>query len=216
MSAPGRQDHGFVLVGAHYDAVPGSPGADDNGSALAILLELARAFARAPARRPIRLVAFDLEEVHRSGSRAYAQDLQQRAEPLALMIALEMLGYRDLRPGSQRYPPGLRHFYPDRGDFIGLIGNLRTLPVLWRLAQAMRKSVPCEFLPMLARGRIVPDTRRSDHASFWDLGYPAIMVTDTANMRNPYYHQPSDRVETLDPEFLTGVCRGLIAGLSSL
>ena len=216
LELPGRQDLGFILVGAHYDAVPGSPGADDNGTALAVLLELARAFAGAPARRPIRLVAFDLEESDRAGSRAYAHDLRQRGEPLALMIALEMLGYRDARPGSQRYPPGLRYFYPDRGDFIGLIGNLLTLPLLRRLARAMRPSVPCEFLPVPWQGRMLPDTRRSDHSSFWDLGYPAIMVTDTANMRNPHYHRASDRIETLDTGFLTSVCSGLVAGLSSL
>jgi aminopeptidase YwaD len=216
LDLPGQQDRGFVLIGAHYDAVPGSPGADDNGSALAVLLEIARAFSRRPARRPIRLVAFDLEEVDRSGSRAYAQDLRRTSEPVALMVSLEMLGYRDPRPGSQHYPPGLRYLYPDRGDFIGLIGNLRTLPVLWRLARTMRRCVPCEFLPVPFRGRTLPDTRRSDHSSFWDLGYPAIMVTDTANMRNPHYHRPSDRIETLDPEFLTAVCTGLIAGLSTL
>jgi Zn-dependent M28 family amino/carboxypeptidase len=175
------------LIGAPYDPVPGSPGADDNGSALAVLLELAEAFSDVPARRPIRLVAFGLEETNRSGSRAYAQDLRQRGEPLALMISLEMLGYRDARPRSQRYPAGgLRYLYPDRGDFIGLIGNLRTLPVLWRLTRSMRRSVPCEFLPVPFRGRVLPDVRRSDHSSFWDRGYPAMMITDTANMRNPY------------------------------
>jgi Zn-dependent M28 family amino/carboxypeptidase len=212
----GEQDRGFILIGAHYDAVPGSPGADDNGTAVAVLLELARVFAQAPARRPIRLVAFDLEETDRLGSRAYAHDLRREGEPLALMIALEMLGFRDARPGSQHYPPGLRYFYPDRGDFIGLIGNMRTLPVMWRLARTIRKSVPCEFLPVPWQGRILPDTRRSDHASFWDLGYPAVMVTDTANMRNPHYHRASDRIETLDLDFLTTVCEGLIAGLGSL
>ena len=216
LDLPGEQDRSFILVGAHYDAVPGSPGADDNGTAIAVLLEIARAFREVPARRPIRLVAFDLEETDRLGSRAYARDLRQGGEPLALMIALEMLGYRDARPGSQRYPPGLRYFYPDRGDFIALIGNLQTLPVMWRLARKIRKSVPCEFLPVPWRGRILPDTRRSDHASFWDLGYPAIMVTDTANMRNPHYHRASDRIETLDLDFLTMVCEGLIAGLGSL
>jgi hypothetical protein len=212
----GRHNDGFVLVGAHYDAVPGTPGADDNASALAVLLELARAFSKAPALRPIRLVAFDLEEVDRAGSQAYAQDLRVRGEPLHLMVALEMLGYRDPRPGSQRYPLGLRHLYPDRGDFIGLIGSLRTLPQLWRLARTMRGFAPCEFLPVPNRGLWIPDTRRSDHASFWDLGYPAIMVTDTANMRNPHYHKASDCLETLDIDFLSAVCAGLIAGLSSL
>jgi aminopeptidase YwaD len=177
LDVPGQTDRGLLLVGAHYDVVPGSPGADDNGSALAVLLELARAFSMAPARRPIRLIAFDLEESDRAGSRAYAEDLRRRGEPLALMISLEMLGYREPRPGSQRYPAGLRYFYPSTGDFIGLIGKLRTLPHLWRLAGAVRKAVPCEFLAVPFKGRIVPDTRRSDHASFWDLGYPAIMVT---------------------------------------
>src|SRR4051794_23803623 len=147
---------------------------------LRVLLELARAFSTTPARRPIRLIAFDLEESDRAGSRAYAEDLRRRGESLTLMISLEMLGYRDPRPGSQRYPTGLRYFYPGTGDFIGLIGSVRALPHLWRLAGEVRKSVPCEFLPVPFKGRIVPDTRRSDHASFWDLGYPAIMVTDTA------------------------------------
>ena len=189
---------------------------DELMAALAVLLELARALSTTPARRPIRLIAFDLEESDRAGSRAYAEDLRRRGDPLALMISLEMLGYRDPRPGSQRYPTGLWYFYPGTGDFIGLIGNVRALPHLWRLAGEVRKAVPCEFLPVPFKGRIVPDTRRSDHASFWDLGYPAIMVTDTANMRNPHYHSPSDRIETLDLGFLTAVCGGLTSGLAAL
>jgi Zn-dependent M28 family amino/carboxypeptidase len=216
LDLPGCDERPPILVGAHFDAVPGSPGADDNGSALAGLLELARAFAATPARHPLRLVAFDLEENERQGSRAYAHELKQGGERLKLMISLEMLGYRDRRPGAQKYPPGLRHFYPDRGDFIALIGNLRTLPVLPRLARRMRSAVPCEFLAVPCRGRVLPDTRRSDHASFWDLGYPAVMVTDTANMRNPHYHRPSDRIETLDLDFLAGVCSGLIDALQAL
>jgi Zn-dependent M28 family amino/carboxypeptidase len=169
-----------------------------------------------PARRPIRLVAFDLEERERSGSRAYAEHVRTEGEPLAVMVALEMLGYRNSRPGTQRYPRGLNYLYPNRADFIGLIGNLRTFAVLRQLARAMRDDVPCEYLPVPFKGHIVPDTRRSDHASFWDLGYPAIMITDTANMRNPHYHLASDQIETLDIEFLEGVCRGLIRGLSNL
>lgn len=216
LDLPGRGGDGLVLVGAHYDGVPGSPGADDNGSALAVLLELARAFAAEPAPRPLRLVAFDLEEQDLAGSRAYAAALHGRGEPLHLMLSLEMLGYRDLRPGSQRYPPGLRHFYPDRGDFIGLIGNLRSLPPMRRLARAMRDAVPCEWLAVPWRGRVLSDTRRSDHAPFWDLGYPALMVTDTANLRNPHYHTAGDRIETLDLDFLIAVCTGLIAGLRTL
>ena len=216
LDLPGRNDDGFVLVGAHYDGVPGSPGADDNASAIAVLLEMARAFAADPPRCRLRLLAFDLEERDLVGSRAYAAALHQRREPLALMIALEMLGYADRRPGSQRYPPGLCYLYPDRGDFIGLIGNLRAMPQLRRAARIVRRSVACEWLAVPWRGRVLSDTRRSDHAPFWDLGYPAFMVTDTADMRNPNYHTAGDRIETLDLDFLAAVCTGLIDGLRVL
>jgi Zn-dependent M28 family amino/carboxypeptidase len=216
LDLPGPDNREFVLVGAHYDGVPGSPGADDNASAIAALLEMARAFAAEPPRRRLRLVAFDLEERDLAGSRAYAAELQRQGEPLALMLALEMLGYADRRAGSQRYPPGFRYVYPDRGDFIGLIGNLRAIPPLHRAARIVRRSVPCEWLAVPWRGCVLPDTRRSDHAPFWDLGYPAIMVTDTADMRNPHYHTAGDRIETLDFDFLAAVCTGLIEALRDL
>lgn len=206
-----------LLIGAHYDAVPGCPGADDNATGVAVLLELARAFSVHPAQCPIRLVAFDLEEYGLVGSTAYAADLHQQKQPLRLMVSLEMLGYCSHTPGSQVYPPGLQYFYPNRGDFIGLIGNWRSIPDLIYLSRAIRRTgQPCEWLPAGARGKIVPDTRRSDHAPFWDRGYRAIMVTDTANLRNPHYHRNSDRLETLDLDFLTNLCRGLIEGLRSL
>jgi Zn-dependent M28 family amino/carboxypeptidase len=206
-----------ILIGAHYDAVPGTPGADDNATGVAVLLELARFFTTAPIRYPIRLVAFDLEETSydRAGSTHYANSLQQ--EPLRLMLSLEMLGYCDRTPGSQRYPAGLHHFYPNRGDFIGLIGNLKTIPDLIRLSRAVWQcNVPCEWLPAGNRGLIVPETRRSDHAAFWDNGYRAIMVTDTSFLRNPHYHKPSDRLETLDLNFLTNVCYSLARGIQQL
>lgn len=205
-----------ILIGAHYDTVPGSPGADDNATGVAVLLELARLLTAEPATYPMRLVAFDLEETsyERAGSTHYANSLQQ--EPLRLMLSLEMLGYCDRTPGSQRYPTGLQHFYPDRGDFIGLIGNLKTIPDLIRLSRCLRRSIPCEWLPAGKRGLIVPETRRSDHAVFWDKGYRAIMVTDTSFLRNPHYHQPSDRLETLDLDFLTNVCHSLMRGIQQL
>lgn len=207
-----------ILVGAHYDTVPGSPGADDNATGIAVLLELARSFAVQPARHPIRLVAFDLEEYGLLGSRAYAAELRQQGQSLRLMLSLEMLGYCSQTPGSQQYPPGLRYFYPDRGNFIGLIGNWQAILDLMRLSRPMRRvgQVPCEWLPAGAKGQFVPDTRRSDHAPFWDLGYRAVMVTDTANLRNPHYHTNRDRLETLDLDFLVRVCQGLIAGLCAL
>jgi Zn-dependent M28 family amino/carboxypeptidase len=213
----GAKQKPSILIGAHYDAVPGTPGADDNATGVAVLLELARAFAAEPVRYPVRLVAFDMEEYGLLGSAQYAADLQQQQQSLRLMISLEMLGYCDSAPGSQRYPAGLERFYPNRGDFIGLIGNLPTIPDLIRLSRIIRKKgTPCEWLPAPNRGLIVPQTRLSDHAPFWDRGYPAMMVTDTAFLRNPHYHQGSDRIETLDLDFLTGVCHGLEVGIRNL
>lgn len=205
-----------LLIGAHYDAVLGSPGADDNATGVAALLLLAEVLS-SNLSRPVRLVAFDLEEYGLAGSQAYAAELRQQNQKLRLMISLEMLGYCSDQPNSQHYPTGLRYFYPHRGNFIALIGNLATLPDLIRLSRSIRNSgQACEWLPAGQRGQIVPDTRRSDHASFWDQGYAAIMVTDTANLRNPHYHRRSDRIETLDLDFFTRVCRGLVAGVLSL
>jgi Zn-dependent M28 family amino/carboxypeptidase len=199
-----------ILVGAHYDAVPASPGADDNATGLAVLLELARGISDMPLHRPIWLVAFDLEEQGLLGSRVYAQHLKDHQQPLRLMISLEMLGYCSQAARSQRYPAFLGKIYPDRGNFIGLIGNGAAIGDLIRLHRCMRrKHVPCKWLPVGRRGLLVPDTRRSDHAPFWDQGYRAVMITDTANLRNPHYHRLTDTLDTLDLNFLTGVCQGI-------
>ncbi|MBD2079086.1 M28 family peptidase [Leptolyngbya sp. FACHB-17] len=220
LNLPGRENtKPPILIGAHYDAVPNSPGADDNATGVAVLLEMAKAFYEQSARYPIRLVAFDLEEIFTQsdtfGNTQYAISLN--GEPLRLMIALEMLGYCNHDRNSQRYPAGLERFYPDQGNFIALIGNIPTIPDLIRLSRGIRRSeVGCEWLPAGMRGKIVPDTRRGDHAAFWDRGYRALMVTDTANLRNPHYHKPSDRIETIDFDFLTRVCEGLIHAIRSL
>ncbi|WP_414581292.1 M20/M25/M40 family metallo-hydrolase [Scytonema sp. PCC 10023] len=217
-SQPGSQKElPPILIGAHYDAVPGTPGADDNATGMAVLLELARMFAAEPTKHPLRLVAFDMEEYGLLGSTEYVAKLKQEQQPLRLMISLEMLGYCDPTPGAQSYPSPLERFYPNRGDFIALIGNWRTIRDLISISRSIRKvGVPSQWLPVPNRGKIVPDTRRSDHAPFWDAGYPAIMVTDTANMRNPNYHKPSDTIATLDLDFLTGVCQGLESGIRRL
>lgn len=206
-----------ILIGAHYDAVPGTPGADDNATGVAVLLELARMFAKNPTRHSLRLVAFDMEEYGLLGSTAYAAKLRQEQQPLRLMISLEMLGYCDSTPGSQSYPPPLERFYPNRGDYIALIGNWRTIHDLIGISRSIRKvGVPSQWLPVPNRGLIIRQTRQSDHAPFWDAGYPAMMVTDTAFMRNPHYHKPSDTIATLDLNFLTGVCQGLESGIRRL
>ncbi len=210
----------IILIGAHYDAVPGTPGADDNATGVAVLLELARMFVAVAAKYPLRLVAFDMEEyglLGPSGASEYAAQLRQEQQPLRLMISLEMLGYCNSAAGSQRYPAPLEHFYPNRGDFIALLGNWGTIRDLIGISRSIRKvGVPSQWLPVPNRGLILPQTRLSDHAHFWDQGYPAMMVTDTANMRNPHYHKPSDTIATLDLDFLTGVCQGLETGIRRL
>ena len=206
-----------ILIAAHYDAVPGTPGADDNATGVAVLLELARIFADQPLKYPIQIVAFDMEEYGMLGSYQYADDLKQQQQPLRLMLSLEMLGYCNSASNSQRYPAGLERFYPNQGNFIALIGNLRTIPDLIRLSRNIRQTgMPSEWLPVPNRGLIVPQTRWSDHSPFWDRGYRAIMVTDTSFMRNPHYHQASDTIETINLDFLSGVCRGLEVGIRAL
>ncbi|TAE48437.1 MAG: M20/M25/M40 family metallo-hydrolase [Oscillatoriales cyanobacterium] len=213
----GKQENLPIIIGAHYDTVPGTPGADDNATGVAVLLELARAIALQPLKYPVQLVAFDMEESGCWGSRHYAAKCKQQQQSIRLMISLEMLGYCDRTPNSQSYPAGLKYFYPNIGNFIALIGNLRTVRDMITLSRNIRKvGQDCEWLPVPNRGLIVPDIRRSDHSPFWDNGYPAIMVTDTANMRNPHYHQPSDKIETLDLDFLAGVCGGLVEAIRYL
>jgi Zn-dependent M28 family amino/carboxypeptidase len=203
-----------VVFGAHYDTVPQTPGADDNASAVAALLELAGLCRDLRPARTVRFVAFTLEEppaffTPHQGSRVYARALRQRRERVAAMVALEMLGYYSDEPHSQHFPlPPLRWFYPHTGNFAAVIGNLRSYALTRRVAQAMRggTDLPVEWL---AAPAVVPGLALSDHASFWLHGYPAVMVTDTAFFRNPHYHRPSDRPETLDFGRLARCVQGL-------
>jgi len=214
----GRADGPLVILGAHIDAVPGTPGADDNASGVAALLEAARLLASARMTVPMLFCAFNLEELNMVGSTAFAQKLKSATRQVKLMISLEMVGYTDSRPGSQQLPTGLAPFYPDRGDFIGVIGNWNSNPLLRTFAAAMRGSLRLnvETLSVPGKGGLVPAVRLSDHAPFWDLGYPALMVTDTAFYRNPNYHKPSDSLETLDLDFLARVCEGVVRGVAAL
>ncbi|MGB3138345.1 MAG: M28 family peptidase [Nodosilinea sp.] len=217
LDLPGTSRRPPVLVGAHYDSVPGSPGADDNATGVAVLLELARALSQQPGRSPLRLIAFDLEESGFVGSHHYAQDIYQQGESLGLMLSLEMLGYCCHRPHSQQYPPGLDRFYPNQGNYIAQIGQWQSIPAMVALWRGFRAAgLRSQWLPVVNQGRSVPETRRSDHVPFWDLGYPAILITDTADLRNPHYHQPTDTLETLDLGFLAQVCQGLRFALRRL
>ncbi len=212
LSLPGRQPAlPPLLVGAHYDGPPHSPGADDNASGVAVLLELARRWHAQPLRRPVWLVAFDQEEEGLVGSRALATQLRADRQPLHLMVSLEMLGCTS---SCQRYPhPAMRWLYGTRGDFLALVANAGALPLLPGLARRVGRHVKTKVLPVPFLGRPLPDTRRSDHSPFWDQGYNALMATDTAFLRNPNYHKPSDTLATLDGAFLAAACEGLDAGL---
>lgn len=202
----------LVIVGAHFDSVEGAPGADDNGSGVAVLLESARILAQSSLRSRLLICAFNLEELNMIGSTHLARKLKAAGTAIKAMISLEMVGYTDSRPGSQRYPAWLRWFYPDHGDFIGVIGNFKSISLLRRVARLMRQvpALAVETLAVPGKGEFIPAVRLSDHAPFWDLDCPALMITDTAFFRNPHYHSPSDMLDTLNIDFMAKVCQGVI------
>ncbi len=197
------------ILGAHFDAVPGSPGADDNASGVAALLEAARLYASLSDRGPrnVEFVAFNLEEYGMVGSQAYAQKLKRQGIPVLGMLSLEMIGYTSRENGSQKMPFFLKPFYPDVGNFIGLVANTRSKTFLERVKEIFQsvEGLPVESLILPANGWVFPDARLSDHSPFWDEGFPALLVTDTSFYRNPYYHSEEDRIETLDLDFLAKV-----------
>jgi Zn-dependent M28 family amino/carboxypeptidase len=219
---PDRPDLPLLIVGAHYDSVPGSPGADDNASAVAALLELARRLgppASAPgAAARLQLAAYDLEEYGLVGSARHSRELRQAGVPLRGMVSLEMLAYTDTRPGSQRLPPRLAGRYPDVANFIGVVGNETSRDLLQIFVAGMKgvPGLPVEFIAVPGNGEILAETRLSDHASFWDQGYPGLMITDTSFYRNPHYHGASDTPETLDYAFLAKVTEGVCAAVRRL
>lgn len=208
----------LIIVGAHFDSVEGSPGADDNASGVAVLLEAARILSGVRLRSEVLFCAFNLEEMNMIGSSHFAKKLKAAGAKVGAMVSLEMVGFTNPRPGAQEYPVGLRWFYPERGDFIGVIGNWRSAALLRNFSRSMRQvpGLPVETLTALGNGFLVPQVRLSDHSPFWDLGYQALMVTDTAFFRNPHYHGPSDTVETLDLDFMAKVCQGIIHAVLNL
>lgn len=210
----------IVLVGAHYDTVEGSPGADDNASGIAALLELSRLFASVETECTLRFVAFTNEEPPfffwgRMGSAVYAETAKARGEDIRLMISLEMLGSYNDQPGSQGYPPFLKLFYPDRGNFIAMVSNRASREELRQLVAAFQahSDFPVESL---ATFEFVPGVAWSDHLSFWRQGYPALMVTDTAFYRNAAYHSAADTPEKLNYPVMARVVEGLFHALRVL
>jgi len=216
-------DRSRFVIGAHLDSVPGSPGADDNASAVAALLEVARLLPEhwpAETELDLELVCFDLEENGMLGGAEHAELIERSGVDLSGMVSLEMLGYCDERANTQMLPAHLKGLYPDTGNFIALVGSRDSGTLLETFASGVRKvdDLPLETLHMPDNGETLQASRLSDHSPFWDLGYPALMMTDTSFLRNPYYHTQEDKPETLDMDFLCkvtqGVCRGIHAVLS--
>jgi Zn-dependent M28 family amino/carboxypeptidase len=210
----------IVVVGAHYDSVRGSPGANDNGSGVAALIELARHFARRESARTLRFVAFANEEppfflTGDMGSEHYARAARQRGEDIRAMLALETIGYYRDAPGSQHYPPLFSWFYPDRGDFLAVVANFRSRTLMRRCVAAFRAAsdFPVEHVATFGW---IPGVDWSDHRSFWRAGYPAVMVTDTALYRYPYYHSAQDTPDKLDYARLARAVAGLAAVVETL
>lgn len=199
-----------LILGAHYDTVPGSPGADDNASAVALLLEVARNIQTVPLGSTVRLIAFSLEEYDYGGSAHYVEGLKKGGEEILGMISVEMVGFTAPR---QDYPPYLNpKHYPNVGDFIAIIGNERSKKLLEKVCQSFKTNspqLPLEFLIVPGNGEQMEEARLSDHSPFWDQGVSALMVTDTGFLRNPNYHLSSDRIETLNFEFMQKVAIGV-------
>lgn len=213
-----------VLVGAHFDTVPGTPGADDNASGVAVLVETARALAGCEPAADVEFVGFNLEEPQGwgfgVGSAAYAATARREGTGYRGCLVLEMVGYTDPRPDAQRVP-GLLFWkdVPESGTFLAAVANWTSGELLKRFRRSAARRVPGLTVVGLrspARGWLLPVTRLSDHSRFWDQGYPALMLTDTAFLRNPNYHAPSDRAETLDYGFMALVAEATAASVEEL
>lgn len=211
----------IFLLGAHYDSVKGTVGADDNASSVAVQLEVARVLTELrespPVNLTLRVVSFALEEppayaTRSMGSRVYARKAKAEGERLDGMICLEMVGYTCYEPGCQAYPfPLMFRNYPKIGDYIGIVGNYRSRGFTKAIFDAFQKN---EALPVIKltvpwSGYLMPSVRLSDHASFWDRGYKAVMITDTAFFRNPHYHRRSDTMDKLDFPFMARLVESL-------
>lgn len=213
---PDTQDR--IVVGAHYDAAGKVPGADDNASGVAGLIELAYLLGKTTLPVRVELVAFALEEppyfrTPHMGSAIHAKSLKQQRIPIRMMFSLEMIGYFTDAPRSQRFPFSfLAAFYPSQGNFIAVVSKLSQGLVARRVKKAMRRASPLPVYSISAP-RFVPGIDLSDHLNYWAAGYPAVMITDTAFYRNPHYHTVQDTAETLDYQRMAMVVQGVYAAI---
>ncbi|NVM20346.1 MAG: M28 family peptidase [Desulfobacterales bacterium] len=210
----------ILLVGAHYDTISWSPGANDNGSAVAVLLELSRLFSAESTERTLRFVAFANEEppffkTGAMGSLVYAKACRNRKEDIVAMVCLETIGYYTDENKTQKYPFPLGFFYPDKGNFVAAVGNLRSKGLVRSFARFFMEETdfPVECAATFG---FITGIDWSDHWSFWHCGYPAIMITDTALFRYPYYHSSEDTPDKIDYHSLARVAHGIYMALARM
>lgn len=210
----------IILLGAHYDSVMGCPGANDNGSGIAALLEISHLFTEKNPARTVRFVAFVNEEPPffydgRRGSLLYAKIVRERGDNIEWMASLETIGYYSDESGSQRYPPLFRFFFPNRGNFIAFVSDFRSRASMRRAVKAFRahSDFPIEHIATLS---FIPGVAWSDHDSFWQFGYRAFMITDTAFYRYAHYHTSGDTPEKLRYAPFARVTNGLFKAFASL
>jgi Zn-dependent M28 family amino/carboxypeptidase len=232
----GPADGPVIVIGAHYDShadeargggfplgydiTTHTPGADDNASGVAGLIELARLLTAMPPKTGVELVAYTLEEppnfrTQAMGSAHHARSMRASGRQVKVMVSLEMIGYFDSRPVTQTYPvPGLALLYPNRGDFIAIVGRIQDWAVTRRVKAGMlgASDLPVRSINALA---LLPGIGFSDHGSYWAEGFSALMVTDTAFFRNPNYHQAGDVASTLDYERMAKVIQGIFGAIQN-
>jgi hypothetical protein len=222
VSIPGVQyPDETVIIGAHYDSVYGTPGADDNASAVAVLLEMCRALKSVSPGRTLKLIFFFLEEppvfrTEHMGSYVYAKEAKARNENITAMICLEMVGYYSDKKDGQTFPlPLMSMMYSTTPDFIAVVGNLKSRSLVDKIKNSLLKAsrIPVETLTSVS---FVPGVDLSDHRSFWKMGYPAVMITDTAFYRNPNYHTENDTIDTLDFNTMADLLKGLLQAAKDL
>ncbi|MBI4394765.1 MAG: M28 family peptidase [Candidatus Omnitrophica bacterium] len=214
----GLKSEAKIIIGAHFDSVPGTPGADDNASGVAAMLELARILADHPWNHTAEFIGFNIEEWNMIGSSDYVNRLKHNHISVHGMISLEMVGFATDVPRSQKMPAGFGFFYPSVGNFIGVVGNIRSWKFMNEFKASMKETegLGVESLLMPFNGLFLPATRWSDHSPFWDAGYPALLITDTSFYRNPHYHGPTDAIETLNLDFMQKVTQALAQALIHL
>ncbi len=217
------KDGKHFLLGAHYDSVSGSVGADDNASAIAVQLETARYLQKLQLiPNKVSFVSFALEEppvfgTPYMGSKVHAKGLKKSKEEIDGMLCLEMIGYTCHQPGCQDYPITTKRLSKSIGDFIAVVGTGGSKYLSAEVAKAFRfnPNLPVLKINVPLKGYLFPPVRMSDHASFWDEGYKAVMITDSAFYRNPHYHKKTDTIDTLNFEFMAELTKGLVNFFSS-